>query len=145
VQCPRCHSIYPDTTLHCDCGYDFEPQTTHDSTPKPALPSQIVVRQAPPKGIVALALTGAIPLTLAGLAAALFIFAFSDDPNVSLIGWFLYAGGALAVFEGFAWLPLFAAWSLSNRRKTGWAYVMASMPAVTLVVFVLWFHNWVHR
>lgn len=103
----------------------------------------IVSKQGPPKGVLALALTGAIPLALAGCAAALFIFAFSDDPNVSLIGWFLRAGGVLAVFEALAWLPLWAAWTLSNRKKAGWAYVVAAVPPVTFVVLVLWFHHWV--
>lgn len=113
------------------------------STPEHALPARTVPRQAPPKGILALALTGAIPLTLAGLAASFFIFAFSDDPNVSLIGWFLYAGGVFAAFEAFAWLPLWAAWMLLIRKKTGWAYAVAAIPAVTFVVLLVWFRNWV--
>ena len=109
-------------------------QTTQESS---------TLKQSPPKGILALALTGAIPLTLAGLAAAFFIFAFSDDPNVSLIGWFLRAGGVLAVFALLAWLPLCAAWTLSNRKKAGWAYIVAAVPPVAFVVLLLWFHKWV--
>jgi hypothetical protein len=109
-----------------------------------SIPKQkLVPKQAPPKGILALALMGAIPLTLAGLAAAVFIFLFSDDPNVPLIGWFLRAGGVLAAFEALAWLPLWAAWMLSNRKKTAWAYVVAAIPPVALVVLVLWFRKWV--
>lgn len=110
-------------------------------TPNQALPTRAVPKQAPPKGILALALTGAIPLTLAGLAAALFIFVFSDDPNVSLIGWFLRVAEVLGVFEALAWLPLWATWALSNRKKTEWAYVMAAIPSVTFVLLVLWFHH----
>lgn len=102
-------------------------------------------RQAAPKGILALALTGAIPLTLVGLAVASFIFMFSDDPNIPLIGWFLYAGGILAVFEAFAWLPLWAAWMLFNRQKTQYAYLVASVPLVTLVLLGVWFLKSVAR
>jgi hypothetical protein len=112
-------------------------------TSKLGLRGTVVPRQTLPKGILALGLTGAIPLTLAGVAAALFIFAFSDDPNVSLIGWFLRAGGVLVALGALAWLPLWAAWMLSNRKKTGWAYAVAAVPPVALVVLVLWFHNWV--
>lgn len=112
-------------------------------TLKQGLSRRILPKQAPPKGIIALALTGAIPLTLVGLAAALFIFMFSDDPNVAFIGSVLYACGVLAVFEVFAWIPLWAAWMLSSRKKTSWAYLAASIPALTFVVFVLWFRNWV--
>lgn len=137
MECPRCHSMNPDTALRCVCGYDFAPR------PMQELPSRIVPSQALPKGVLALALTGAIPLTLAGLAAALFIFAFSDDPNVPLIGWLLRAGGVLAVFDVLAWLPLWAAWTLSNRKKRGWAYAVAAIPPVTFVVLLLAFHNWV--
>lgn len=108
-----------------------------------AWPRRIVPNQAPPKAILVLALTGAIPLTFVGLAAALFIFIFSDDPNVSFIGWLLYAGRVLAVFEVFAWLPLWAAWTLSDRKKVRWAYVVAAIPPVTFVLVALWFRNWV--
>ena len=109
------------------------------------LPSRAIPKQALPKGVVALVLTGAIPLTLTGFAAALFIFVFSDDPNVSFIGWVSYASGVLAVFEAFAWLPLWAVWSLSNRKKTAWAYVVATIPAVTFILFLLWFHDSVNH
>lgn len=104
-------------------------------------PTGTVTKQAAPKGILALALTGAIPLTLVGLAAAVFILLFSDDPNVSLIGWFLRAAEVLAAFEALAWLPLWAAWELSNRSKTAWAYVVAAIAPVTFIVLVIWFHH----
>lgn len=100
-----------------------------------------LLRQPPPKAVLALALTGAIPLTLVGLAAACFILIFSDDPNVPLIGWFLYAGGVLAVFEVFAWLPLWAAWKLSKRQEIKYAYLVASVPLVAFVLGLAWFVN----
>lgn len=92
-----------------------------------------------PKGILVLVLTGAIPLTLVGVAGACFLLVFSDDPNVSLIGWFLYAGGVLAVFEVFAWLPLWAAWKLSKRQEIKYAYLVASVPLVAFVLGLAWF------
>ena len=117
-----------------------EPQTLEQGPPGRTVPMRAL-----PKGILAVGLTGAIPLTLAGLAAALFIFLFSDDPSVSLIGWFLRAGGVLAGFEALAWLPLWAAWTLSNRKKTALAYFVAAVPPVALVALALWFHKWVNH
>lgn len=140
MQCPRCRLINPDTALRCDCGYDFETQRMQKPySVEQGMSARIVT--APPKGILALGLTGAIPLTLAGLAAALFIFLFSDDPNVPFVGWLLRAGGVFAVFEALAWLPLWGAWKLSNRKRIGWAYVLAAIPSVAFVLLVLWFHK----
>jgi len=97
--------------------------------------------QGVPKGILALALIGAVPLTLVGLAAACFIFLFSDDSNVSFIGWVLYAGGVLVVFETLAWLPAWCAWVLFKRQKKEYAYLVASLPLIAFVVLVVWFHH----
>lgn len=87
--------------------------------------------------ILKIALSGAVPLTCAGSFASLIILLFSDDPRVSLGRFLEYASAVFFGSLALAWIPVPLACKLSSQGRKRSAYLVASIPAALLALFVV--------